>query len=317
MKRWFQLIALALLFAAPAFAETEQPPFELQDPAATENFRQIYYKVDKLSLLTSLLTYTLDSSTNSFCIDKPAFCVDGTLHKVVVTTITATAQILAPGGSTGSPGFAFSGAPSIGFYQSGSAQFSAVVGGIEIFSLGTSGSSPYAISNGALTAPSATISSVTVSGQVSFNDGNLRSANKGFALGISSFAATGVSSATASSSAFVKTNISSTTALAVSTNRFMLVVSGTAQNDTANDGCDFGWNRDSTFISATNGDQRLRNPSAAVVQQFPISLTKFDAPGDTSSHTYTLMFRAAAGGTCTVNPVITTDTLLNVIQFGQ
>lgn len=87
MKKY--LFLLLLLPCSVRAENTEQPPFENRDPAISSNFREIYYSVDKLSLLTSLFTYTFDSSNNLFCIDSPTFCVDEVNHTVGIGTTTA------------------------------------------------------------------------------------------------------------------------------------------------------------------------------------------------------------------------------------
>ena len=88
MKRLL-ISSFLVLASITVHAETEQPPFEVSDPTITENFRQIYYRADKLSLLSSLFTYTFDATTNLFCIDSPTFCVDANDDLVTVTALSA------------------------------------------------------------------------------------------------------------------------------------------------------------------------------------------------------------------------------------
>lgn len=175
---------------------------------------------------------------------------------------------------------------------------------------------------GTFTATSSTItrvnsSTIGVSGQITFGDGSINSSNTGFIVGASSFNANNVSTATANSTVFVFTNVAITVTLRKSTNKVFLLATGYAGNDTANDGCDFGFYRDSTFISGTNGGQRLRNPAAIVVQTMAFSMTWMDGPGDTSAHTYRVGFRAAVGGTCTLNGVASTDSPIIALEIGQ
>lgn len=60
---------------------TEQPPYEVTDPAITENFREIYYSQDESSKLTNSFTVFVGSST---CIDSPTLCVDEINNRVGV-----------------------------------------------------------------------------------------------------------------------------------------------------------------------------------------------------------------------------------------
>lgn len=92
MKRF--LLTVAVLFTVltswhGSFLHAEEtPPYEVKQWNVSENFRKIYYDVDKLSLLTSLLTYT--SSTNVLCIDSPTFCVNGNNNSISANIINST-----------------------------------------------------------------------------------------------------------------------------------------------------------------------------------------------------------------------------------
>jgi len=90
------LFLLSFLCVSTILAEnTEQPPLETKDNATTENFRQIFYAADKLSLLTSLFTYTFDSSNNLLCIDSVTFCVDALNHRVGIGTASPSLTSIA------------------------------------------------------------------------------------------------------------------------------------------------------------------------------------------------------------------------------
>lgn len=81
------LIALAILPVRKLHAD-EQPPYAVDDRAVSENFRNIYLSVDKLSLLNNLFTYKFDASSNTFCIDTLTFCVDANQHRVSLSGVS-------------------------------------------------------------------------------------------------------------------------------------------------------------------------------------------------------------------------------------
>jgi hypothetical protein len=106
MKRCLRGLLIAAVLWSPAnadFENFEQPPFEVKDPAVSDNFREIYYEADRLRLLTSLFTYTFDSSTNLLCIDSPTFCVDATNNRTGILTATPVVSLEVLSGSVGFP----------------------------------------------------------------------------------------------------------------------------------------------------------------------------------------------------------------------
>lgn len=80
------------IFAASDF---EQPPFEVRDVAISENFRTIYYSVDRLNQLTSTFTYTVSNASTTVCIDDPTFCVD-----IASNVVISGGQLIGKGTTT-------------------------------------------------------------------------------------------------------------------------------------------------------------------------------------------------------------------------
>lgn len=79
-----RIVASALglsLMASLAFSR-EQPPFEVKDPAISENFREIFLAVDEHSAIAR-------SGANT-CIDNPTLCVDATENTVSMASTTVT-----------------------------------------------------------------------------------------------------------------------------------------------------------------------------------------------------------------------------------
>ncbi len=103
MKRWLLLVLTAFFYGVQLHAETEtfeQPPYDVKDPEINENFRNAYLAIDRLGLLGRLVTYTFNSSSNTFCLDSPTFCVDAINHRVDATTIVGSSITSAAGSFT-------------------------------------------------------------------------------------------------------------------------------------------------------------------------------------------------------------------------
>lgn len=100
------LITLLVLSACWLCFADEQPPFEVKDPAATENFRNIYYQTDQLNSVLGDFTRVVGSSS---CIDGPTFCIDEVNHVVNMSSFTASGGkitgALGIGGDVQSPAF--------------------------------------------------------------------------------------------------------------------------------------------------------------------------------------------------------------------
>lgn len=78
------------MLAAPLFAkaEYETPPYDIKIYPIDENFREAYYAIDRLRLVTSPITYVSETGTNRFCIDFPTLCVDALNNRVGIGTGT-------------------------------------------------------------------------------------------------------------------------------------------------------------------------------------------------------------------------------------
>jgi hypothetical protein len=85
MKRFLRWFLISVVYLAPVHAgDFQQPPFEVTDPAATENFRQAFYGIAENSGM--LQSFTISGS--STCIDAPTFCVNPVSHAVTFAGMT-------------------------------------------------------------------------------------------------------------------------------------------------------------------------------------------------------------------------------------
>lgn len=78
-------LLFVLMLISPIVAAEEQPPFEVKDPAISENFRNLYYAVDNLGITRN--------SSGLYCIDDPTFCVNPVTHRIGMGTITPSAEV--------------------------------------------------------------------------------------------------------------------------------------------------------------------------------------------------------------------------------
>jgi len=78
------VIGLLLIPFSFGWSESSIPPFEIEDPSISENFRDIYYAVDHLGIRTNP-----DGDT---CIDNPTLCVN---PETDVTSISGSGGTLA------------------------------------------------------------------------------------------------------------------------------------------------------------------------------------------------------------------------------
>lgn len=124
MKRFLKQIAalwlIGFVVIRPVMGD-QQPPYDVKNPAISEDFRNAYLGLDNLSLLTQLLTYTFTGAVNLLCIDSPTFCVDAVNH-----------QILASSGTVSNPAYAFAASPSSGLYKRSAPSIGIAVNGVRL-----------------------------------------------------------------------------------------------------------------------------------------------------------------------------------------
>lgn len=107
MRKKLLSIALSLICGF-GYAETEQPPFEVKDPAVTENFREAYYAIDNLR--SNFLPLSGGTMSGDIAMGG--------------NSLTGLAT-----GSAASPGLSFSGDAGTGIYRFGSSQIGITLGG--------------------------------------------------------------------------------------------------------------------------------------------------------------------------------------------
>lgn len=83
------------MLTSPFFAkaEYETPPYDIKIFPIDENFREAYYAIDRLRLVTSPLTYVSESGTNRLCIDSPTLCVDALNNRVGIGTASPSFKL--------------------------------------------------------------------------------------------------------------------------------------------------------------------------------------------------------------------------------
>jgi hypothetical protein len=305
------LLALLVALAVPLFAQ-EQPPFEVPGSAETENFRTIYYAVDKLSVLTTSVTYTSASTPNLWCVDSPTLCVDVTNHRVGVSSAAPTVALSVGGSIT----------------ATGTVTGLTITGTTGTFT-GLSASTITASSSFTATAANLTyanISSMTIAGPLSMsgvtNSSGTYLVSQGSTLTpkwqsaglvfISTFANT--TSTATSGATFGNTNITKTVTPHFSNSIFKISTSFEAfHTATTLSSCIFTLARDGTNLALGGGLTGFTIMTSSNSNQVPVSFVAVDSPNTTSAVTYTVQFRTGAAS-CTIDTPTRTLTIEEYTQ---